>query len=129
MQLLSVLWVSSLWAIILVSFLFHAIYIGQSVACSVQHEEQMAMTQAFMRVACMRYQSDAQVRERVRREKQYSFLCEINHQVFGTLSATIFYRFQPQGIHVALMVRRGKLLVTTAEHLFAHQAFSVAQKV
>lgn len=129
MQLLSVLWVSSLWAILLVSLIFHAVYVGQSAGYCVQHEEQQALLEAFMRVACVRYQSDAQVRERVMREKQVTLHCKSTQKILGALSADIIYRLQPQGIHVTILVSRGKSLVATAEHLFVRRAFAVVQKM
>lgn len=129
MQLLSILWVSSLWAVLLVSLLFHALYVGQSAAYSVQHEESQALIEAFMRVACVRYQSDALVRERVRREKQLSLHCDVNHRVSGgVLSADIIYQLQPRGIQITVLMRRGMALVATEKHLFVHRAFAIAQK-
>lgn len=129
MQLLTILWISSLWAVLALGLMFHAQYVVQTAQMYIVHEEREALLQAVMRVACVRYQFDKQLQQEVVEKKRAIYRFEVSRKELGiAFAADCTYALRPNGcLLISLTVQQGAACVGAAEHLFSARALELAR--
>jgi hypothetical protein len=129
MQLLTILWISSLWVVLALGLMFHAQYVVQTAQMYLVHEEREALLQAVMRVACVRYQSDRILQQEIAEKKRATYHCEVSQKDLGiAFAADCTYARRPNGcLLISLTVQQGAASVGTAEHLFSARALELAR--
>lgn len=129
MQLLTILWMSSLWAVLALGVMFHAQYVVQTAQMYIVHEEREAVLQAMVRVACVRYQSDRKLQQEIAEKKRATYHCEVSQKdLHIAFTADCTYLLRPNGcLLISIIVQQGAASVGTVEHLFSARAFELAR--
>lgn len=120
MQLLTVVWVSFVWAILAVSMLFHAEHVMRSAVEYARSQERDAALEAVMRAACIRYQTDSQLQQEVATGKQVLRRWEFTRfSGVGKCRAEVQYLARGKSaLQIYCTLFRGTQAWVVGEHLF-----------